>query len=124
MISPLVPDDSRRVVIAMVEPSVLRSIVEEALRERFQALEGRLTNALQRVAAGVSAQPPAELLSERDVATLLGCAPRTVRRLELRGEIPRSLRIGSAKRWNREEIRQWLDSLQTGKTRSSTIRRS
>ena len=50
------------------------------------------------------------LVTPGELATLLQCCPRTVRRMELGGELPPSIKEGRLKRWRRAEIEAWLDS--------------
>lgn len=51
-----------------------------------------------------------ELMSQGDLADLLGAHPRTIRRMELAGEIPASISVGRLKRWRRSEVQEWLDN--------------
>ncbi len=44
------------------------------------------------------------LLDVEQVAKLLNCSPRHVRRLADCGELPRALRLGQLVRWNRNVI--------------------
>ena len=50
-----------------------------------------------------------KVLSQPELASLLGCHPRTVRRMELAGELPRPTGTGRLKRWRRSEIEALLD---------------
>ena len=84
----------------------LRKIVEAVLDTRLAAIEDRL-----RVGAPVSGQVR-PMITERELAQLLRCDPRTVRRLEVSGELPPALRIGGSKRWQRQVIEDWLDQIQ------------
>jgi excisionase family DNA binding protein len=52
------------------------------------------------------------MITERELAHLLRCDPRTVRRLEVSGELPPALRIGGSKRWQRQVIEDWLEQMQ------------
>ena len=54
--------------------------------------------------------PLSEVLSQKDLASLLGCHSRTVRRMELAGELPCPTGVGRLKRWQRHEIEAWLDA--------------
>lgn len=48
------------------------------------------------------------MITERELAELLRCDPRTIRRLESTGAIPPSLRIGGSKRWLATDVRTWV----------------
>ena len=56
------------------------------------------------------AAPPdgARLLKVRQVADMANLSVRTVQRLEAAGAMPRSIRLGSAVRWQRSAIEEWL----------------
>jgi predicted DNA-binding transcriptional regulator AlpA len=61
-----------------------------------------------RLTAGLSVDEPL-LLDVRAVARLLSLSTETVRRLDSRGEIPASIRVGGrAKRWYRPHLLSWL----------------
>lgn len=47
---------------------------------------------------------PADLLTATDLARLLKCDPRTVRRMELDGRLPSPIGHGRMKRWRRADI--------------------
>lgn len=49
------------------------------------------------------------LLSVQDIATLLGCSPRTIWRLRDRGAMPAALRVGGMVRWRSSEIATWIE---------------
>ena len=49
------------------------------------------------------------LLSEDDMAGLLGVSSGAVRRLDSGGKIPKPLRLGNFLRWRRTEIESWVD---------------
>ena len=50
------------------------------------------------------------LLTIDDVARLLSVSTRTVRRLRQEGRIPPPVCVGRSVRWNRESLRQWIES--------------
>jgi excisionase family DNA binding protein len=50
-----------------------------------------------------------ELIDVRDVAALLDCSVRHVRRLADAGRMPRPLTLGSLVRWRRAELSAWID---------------
>ena len=54
------------------------------------------------------AESPAKLLDVRMVASMLGCAPRTVYRLSDAGRMPRPLKLGALCRWSRAAIEEWI----------------
>ena len=43
-------------------------------------------------------------------ARLLGVSPRTFRRLDAAGQVPRAIRVGSSKRWSVRELTDWVAS--------------
>ena len=49
------------------------------------------------------------LLSEDDMASLLGVSSGAVRRLNAGGKIPEPVRLGNFLRWRRTEIESWVD---------------
>jgi prophage regulatory protein len=51
-----------------------------------------------------------ELLDTRQVAALLGCSPRTVRRLADAGAMPPPVKLGGLIRWPRKVVAEWIDS--------------
>jgi excisionase family DNA binding protein len=53
-------------------------------------------------------RPPAELLSVRAVADLLGVSVRHVYRLADAGRIPAPVRLGALVRWPRQSILDWI----------------
>ena len=55
-------------------------------------------------------QPPvvADLLDVDEVAALLSCSTRTVRRMADSGQMPRPLKLASLRRWRRSDIERWL----------------
>ena len=53
----------------------------------------------------------AELLDVRAVAALLGgCSTRHVYRLADAGRMPKSVQLGSLRRWRRAELQAWVDA--------------
>jgi prophage regulatory protein len=56
-----------------------------------------------------SVAEPARLLDVRAVAGLLGVSGRHVYRLADSGRMPRPMKLGGAVRWDRDEIRRWID---------------
>lgn len=50
----------------------------------------------------------AAMLTVDQVARMLCCSPRTVRRLTDAGRMPRPVRLGSLLRWPRESVESWI----------------
>ena len=48
------------------------------------------------------------LLCADDVAGMLRCSPRTVRRLAGSGRMPRPLKVGRLVRWRRADMDEWI----------------
>jgi len=48
------------------------------------------------------------MLTVDQVAGVLGCSPRTVRRLTDSGRMPRPIRLGALLRWPRQTIESWI----------------
>lgn len=86
------------------------------LRAMISSLfEQQIDRVTAQVAARVREIGPAEhqdlaMVTERELASMLRCDPRTVRRLERSREIPQAIRIGGSKRWLLQGIREWMDS--------------
>jgi excisionase family DNA binding protein len=49
------------------------------------------------------------LLTVRQVAELLNCSVRHIRRLADRGAMPQPVRIGALVRWERAELARWIE---------------
>jgi len=49
-----------------------------------------------------------DLLDVREVAAMLRCSPRTVRRLSDAGAMPPPVRLGGLVRWPRQVVTQWI----------------
>lgn len=49
-----------------------------------------------------------KLLSAKQVAELIGCSVRQVRRLDTNEEMPQPTRIGRMVRWVEDEIEAWV----------------
>jgi len=52
--------------------------------------------------------PSAALLTTDDLARLLNCSPRSIRRLADQGSVPRPVKIGRLVRWRRAVVDEWL----------------
>lgn len=96
-------DDKLDRLIASVDG--LRADLKKALE-----LIAQSSNCPSDVNANVRKPAPAStLLTRSQMAELLGCDTRSLRRWELGGEIPRSIHIGKSKRWRRGDIEKWLE---------------
>ena len=51
-----------------------------------------------------------ELLTIRDLATILKVSQRSIWRLVASGQRVEPLRVGGSIRWRRDDIRDWIDS--------------
>jgi prophage regulatory protein len=51
-----------------------------------------------------------ELLDTREVAAMLRCSPRTVRRLADAGAMPPPVKLGGLVRWPRKVVVEWIES--------------
>ena len=50
-----------------------------------------------------------ELMTAHDLAEVLNCSTRTVRRLRDEGQLPPALKIGAMVRWRRADVERWLE---------------
>ena len=82
--------------------------IRESFEERLQQLEHRLLKARPTMRT---------MLTERDLAKLLQCDVRTVRRLERTGDLPSAVRFGGSKRWLPQAIEAWLNDLSEERSR-------
>lgn len=105
---PLPPSRSPEVFLSVLDEQRLRQVVGGELAAVLEAFEARLVERLSPTAISAGRENSDEFLTERDVAALLKCHVRTVRRLEQRGELPRALRIGGSKRFRRRDVADWL----------------
>jgi predicted DNA-binding transcriptional regulator AlpA len=97
-------------VLPLLELDDVAECVRTVVREELEKLERRLKGSALR---SDDVSPAPSLLTQSEVSELSHLSVRTIRRLELGGEMPASIRIGSAKRWRRSEIEVWLDGVQT-----------
>ena len=51
-----------------------------------------------------------ELLTIRDLATILKVSQRSIWRLVASGQLVEPLRVGGSIRWRRDDIRDWIDN--------------
>lgn len=52
--------------------------------------------------------PPALLMTVDELARELRASPKTIRRMDAAGRLPRPIRVGRAKRWARDSIVRWI----------------
>lgn len=52
--------------------------------------------------------PPALLMTVDDIARDLRTSPKTIRRMDAAGKLPRAVKIGRAKRWPRATVVAWI----------------
>ena len=81
-------------------------VMEEVLARGFGRIEARLTDFLD-----ARTEERSALLTADQLAALLQVDRRTVRRLELGGEIPSGFQIGGSKRWRSTDVRRWLERI-------------
>ena len=48
------------------------------------------------------------MLTVDDIAKLMKCSPKHIRRMADAGRMPRAVKFGSLHRWNRKIIEQWI----------------
>jgi predicted DNA-binding transcriptional regulator AlpA len=58
--------------------------------------------------SALRASAASRLVCVEDVATLLSASPRTVRRLDAAGKLPRGIKLGGLKRWREDELLAWI----------------
>lgn len=113
-ISPSMPAALAR----LAELAGMRAAIAQEEAQMLSALAGlgamHLAGcAAQSVTASVSRKPPVsapEFLDRQGLAVLLSCHPRTVRRMELEGELPAPVRVGRLLRWRRADIERLAES--------------
>lgn len=64
-----------------------------------------MANTLKIAAPG----PDPLLLSTSELARELRLSPKTIRRLNESGKLPRPIHIGHSLRWRREDVAKWLE---------------
>lgn len=60
-----------------------------------------------------------EILTLKEVAEYLKLAEKTAYRLAAEGKLP-GFKVGGSWRFQKEDIRQWIDGIKTGKTRKDS----
>lgn len=66
-----------------------------------------------RLLAFVEKEVRSPTLDVHEMASRLGCAERTVWRLEAKELIPVARRVGKVVRWDRDEVEDWLENQAT-----------
>lgn len=95
--------------LLVVSSDELEAIVERAVANALATFKAQLaTPAQTEPQTNTSHLPP--FLTVARLADLLGIDRRTVRRKELRGEIPLGIKLSGMKRWKTDEILAFLDS--------------
>lgn len=104
------PVQSGQEVGTEVTEELLVHLLEKVVQRQLEPVLGALGELFER--KGMPRRSESEaLLTAVEVAELLKCDRRTVRRLELSGEMPVGIRIGGSKRWRADVLRRWLDGL-------------
>lgn len=115
-ISPSMP----AVLARLAELASLRAAIAQEEAQMLSALAGlgemhlagcaaQSVHATVQRKSTVHASTAPELLDQQGVATLLTVCPRTVRRMELEGELPAPVLVGGLKRWRRADLDAWLE---------------
>ncbi len=58
-----------------------------------------------------------KLLSAYSVAESLGVSAKTIRRMVLRGEFPKPIKIGGQLRWHPNDVAPWIESRRKNRSR-------
>lgn len=95
-------------VLSLLDEPRLRRVLDEVITSALGVLEARLVEQLKANTLARAGRADDDLLTEREVATMLRISSRSVRRLERAREIPSSVRIGGCKRFVAQDIRDWL----------------
>lgn len=67
---------------------------------------------------------PHSLLSRRTSCAIAGVSVRTWSRLEAAGKIPAPTRVGKAKRWRAQELKDWIDAGCPDRARWEALKRN
>ena len=93
----------------VADEAVLRRLLREELHRAIQPV----MDALGQHGAGQAAGRDDTFMTAEEVAELLRIDRRTLRRLELEGDMPRPIVIADrTKRWRRCVIEKWLHNLE------------
>lgn len=63
------------------------------------------------------------LVDVREVSRMLSCSPRHVYRLADRGAIPKAIKLGGLRRWDRGELERWVHEQNPSNTRPLGVHR-
>ena len=103
--------------IGVLDEARLQELLGALLDDRLSGLEARIRALATRERDVRLSERAPVLLCERELASLLGLHPRTIRRLECNQEVPQSVQVGGSKRWRLQEIEEWLADLSTSRRR-------
>ena len=102
---------SMRATIAQEEAQNLADLARMADTSLAGSAEQSVTSTVSEAPSKTAAPAPAQdYLSKQGVADVLGCHPRTVRRMELDGELPEPVVVGRLRRWRRSDIEGWIEA--------------
>lgn len=106
--SPLAEGLHRLAELREEEARILRNIAEDLDLQLADAVDSRLMEAMETVTGQPTSGTPDPMLSTERVGELLDLTPRTIRRLEKKGDLPPARRIGGVLRWREADIRTWM----------------
>ena len=91
---------------------LVREAVEPMLAQRFEHLEQRVLETVEKAVARDAGSPgPEQLLKSADVAEIIQVSPRTVQRLAAEGDFPSPIRVSPGRlRWRQGDVDAWLES--------------
>ena len=102
---------SMRAALAQEEAQNLADLARMADTSLAGSAAQSVTSTVSEAPPKTAAPAPAQdYLSKQGVADVLGCHPRTVRRMELDGELPEPVAVGRLRRWRRSDIEGWLEA--------------
>jgi predicted DNA-binding transcriptional regulator AlpA len=93
-------------------------MLQDLLDERLEAMAERILQQLLEIVRHQQPEQATEehMITERELAAMLHCDPRTVRRLEQGGMLPAAVRFGGSKRWRLHEVSAWIEGLRDPNT--------
>lgn len=98
--------------VVVADEAHLRGMLAELLDERLDAVVERIVQQFLKIVRHHEPDPSTEqMITERELAAMLHCDPRTVRRLEQAGILPAAIRFGGSKRWRLHEVSEWISAL-------------
>lgn len=102
---------ARRAQLATEEAVYLAELARTADPGLAESADPSVTAAMATGFSDALAPPAAEpeYLNQAALAAMLNTHPRTIRRMELEGELPTAQQIGRLKRWRRSEVQAWLE---------------